>query len=191
MTTHKFDAANMDQLLSSERQEMLDVFRILSLLPLSPYHVVADIGCGPGLFTIPLAKALPSGKVYALDIQKEMTEACQRRVKEARLGNVEVILTKETGLPLEKSSLDGIFVAFVLHSQIDKAGFLRSVMDLLKPGGWLAQLNWHLIPQTTQGPPPERRIAVEEVLKLVDEVGFRTVLRRELNDQQYMMVSHK
>ena len=191
MTTHKFDPANMDQLLSSERQEMLDVFRILSLLPLSPYHVVADIGCGPGLFTIPLAKALPSGKVYALDIQKEMTEACQRRVQEARLGNVEVILTKETGLPLEKSSLDGIFVAFVLHSQIDKAGFLRSVMDLLKPGGWLAQLNWHLIPQTTQGPPPERRIAVEEVLKLVDEVGLRTILRRELNDEQYMMVSLK
>lgn len=191
MTTHKFDPANMDQLLSSERQEMLDVFRILSLLPLSPYHVVADIGCGPGLFTIPLAKALPSGKVYALDIQKEMTEACQRRVQEARLGNVEVILTKETGLPLEKSSLDGIFVAFVLHSQIDKAGFLRSVMDLLKPGGWLAQLNWHLIPQTTQEPPPERRIAVEEVLKLVDEVGLRTILRRELNDEQYMVVSLK
>ncbi|MCZ6891499.1 MAG: class I SAM-dependent methyltransferase [Chloroflexi bacterium] len=191
MTTHKFDPANMDQLLSSERQEMLDVFRILSLLPLSPYHVVADIGCGPGLFTIPLAKALPGGKVYALDIQKEMTEACQRRVQEAHLGNVEVMLTKETVFPLERGSLDGVFVAFVLHSQIDRSGFLRSVMDLLKPGGWLAQLNWHLLPETTQGPPPERRIAVEEVLRLAEEVGFRTVLRRELNDQQYMMVSYK
>ncbi len=191
MTTHKFDPANMAQLLSSERQEKLDIFRILSLLPLSPYHVVADIGCGPGFFTIPLAKALPGGKVYALDIQEEMTEACQRRVQEARLGNVEVILTKETGCPLEKSSLDGIFVALVLHSQIDKAGFLMSVMDLLKPGGWLAQLNWHLIPETTQGPPPERRIAVDDVLRLVEEAGFRTVLRRELNDEQYMMVSMK
>ena len=191
MTTHKFDPANMDQLLSLERQEKLDIFRILSLLPLSPYHVVADIGCGPGLFTIPLAKALSGGKVYALDIQEEMTEACQRRVQESRLGNVEVILTKEAGFPLGRSSLDGIFVAFVLHSQIDKAGFLRSVMDLLKPGGWMAQLNWHLIPETTQGPPPERRIAVDDVLRLVEEVGFRTILRRELNDQQYMMVSLK
>ena len=181
----------MDQLLSSERREMLDVFRILSLLPLRPYHVVADIGCGPGLFTIPLAKALPGGMVYALDIQEEMTEACQRRIQEARLGNVDVMLTKETGFPLENGSLDGAFVAFVLHSQIDRSGFLRSVLDLLKPGGWLAQLNWHLIPETTQGPPPERRIAVEEVLRLMDEVGLRTVLRRELNDQQYMMVSHK
>ena len=191
MTTHKFDPANMAQLLSSERQEKLDIFRILSLLPLSPYHVVADIGCGPGFFTIPLAKALPGGKVYALDIQEEMTEACQRRVQEARLGNVEVVLTKETEVPLEKSSLDGIFVAFVLHSQIDKPGFLMSAMDLLKPGGWLAQLNWHLIPEPTQGPPPERRIAVDDVLRLVEEAGFRTVLRRELNDEQYMMVSLK
>ena len=191
MTTHKFDPANMAQLLSPERQEKLDVFRILSLLPLSPYHVVADIGCGPGFFTIPLAKALPGGKVYALDIQEEMTEACQRRVQEARLGNVEVILTKETEVPLEKSSLDGIFVALVLHSQIDKAGFLMSVIDLLKPGGWFAQINWHLLPETTQGPPPQRRIAVDDVLRLVEEAGFRTILPRELNDEQYMMVSLK
>jgi ubiquinone/menaquinone biosynthesis C-methylase UbiE len=153
--------------------------------------VVADIGCGPGLFTIPLAKALPSGKVYALDIQEEMTAACQRRVQEAHLGNVEVMLTKETRFPLERESLDGAFMAFVLHSQIDKAGFLRSVMDLLKPRGWLAQLNWHLIPEATQGPPPERRIAVDDVIRLVGEAGSRTVLRRELNDEQYMMVSLK
>ncbi len=146
MTTHGYDPARMDRLVSPERYERLDIYRILSLLPLTHDQIVADIGCGPGFFTIPLAKTLWEGKVYALDIQEEMLEACRRRVEEARLGNVEVMLNKETKFPLEASSLDGVLVALVLHSQIDKAAFLKAVVKLMKPSGWLAFINWHLVP---------------------------------------------
>ena len=191
MVTHKTYPAHMDRLLAPERYEQLDILRIFSLLPLAPYQTVADIGCGPGFFTIPLAKALWDGKVYALDIQEEMVEACRRRVAEARLGNVEVIRSEATTLQLESASLDGALVALVLHSQVDKAGFLKSIMDTLKPGGWLALINWHLVPEPTMGPPPERRVPVEEVLRLVEETGFRLNLRRELNEQQYLLVLRK
>ena len=78
MTTHKFDPAKLDRLLAPERYEQLDIHRILSLLPITHYQTVADIGCGPGFFTIPLAKTLWEGKMYALDIQEEMLEACRR-----------------------------------------------------------------------------------------------------------------
>ncbi len=191
MTTHRFDPANMDRLLSVQRQEQLDVYRILSLLPLTNDQAVADIGCGPGFFTIPLAKYLWDGKVYALDIQEEMVEACRRRVTEVRLGNVEVMLTPETELPLEGGSLDGALVAFVIHSQVDKVAFLKRVADLLKQSGWIAIIEWHLLPSPTQGPPPERRISVEEVLRLVEEVGLRIELRRELSDETYLLVVRK
>ena len=191
MTTHRYDPANMDRLLSAERHEQFDPLRILASLPLTPHQVIADIGCGPGFFTIPLAKALWGGKVYALDIQEEMVEACRRRVKEARLGNVEAMLTKEREFPLDPDSLDGVFVAFVLHSQIDKMGFLKEVMGLLKQDGWLALINWHLVAKPTQGPPPERRVSVEEVLRLVEQLRLRVLLRQELNQESYMLVLHK
>ena len=191
MTTHKYDPAKMDRLLAPERYELLDIHRILSLLPLTHYQTVADIGCGPGFFTIPLAKTLWEGKVYALDIQEEMLEACRRRVEEARLGNVEVMLSKEAKFPLEASSLDGAMVSLVLHSQINKAAFLKAVVKLMKPGGWLAFINWHLVPEPTHGPPAKRRISVEDVLSLVEDAGLRVNLRRDLTEELYLLVLRK
>jgi ubiquinone/menaquinone biosynthesis C-methylase UbiE len=191
MTTHKYDPANMDRLLAPNRYEQLDIHRIFSLLPLTHYQTIADIGCGPGFFTIPLAKTLWEGKVYALDIQKEMLEACRRRVEEARLGNVEVMLSKEAKFPLEASSLDGAMVSLVLHSQINKAAFLKAVVKLMKPSGWLAFINWHLVAEPTQGPPAERRISVEDVLSLVEDAGLRVELRRDLTEELYLLVLRK
>jgi len=46
----KFDPANKEALLSKSRHELLDPQRIIALLPLRPYQVVADVGCGPGFF---------------------------------------------------------------------------------------------------------------------------------------------
>ena len=191
MTTHKYDPANMDRLLGSERYEQLDIQRIFSLLPLTHYQTVADIGCGPGFFTIPLGKFLWEGKVYAMDIQEEMLETCRHRVNEAGLANVQVILNGETQFPLGLGSLDGALVSQVLHSQINKATFLKTVKDLLKPGGWLAFINWHLVTEPTQGPPAERRISKEDVLHLAKEAGLGMILHRELAEELYLLVLRK
>ena len=56
--------------LSPERAEKLDPFVVLSFCPVNVHDTVADIGCGPGYFTLPLAKFLVQGKVYALDPYK-------------------------------------------------------------------------------------------------------------------------
>ena len=83
---HKFDLANKENLLSKARQEMLDPQRVFSLLPLRPYQKVADVGCGPGFFTIPLAKYLFDGRVYAIDVEQQMLDALKERLASARAG---------------------------------------------------------------------------------------------------------
>ena len=55
------------RLLSSQREEDLDPFVVLTFMPLDSYAQVADIGCGPGYFSIPLdrffkKKSIPFGK---------------------------------------------------------------------------------------------------------------------------------
>ncbi len=87
MTTQEF----IQRLLAPERAQRVDTFAVFAFSEINDRDTVADIGCGPGYFTIPLAKAAYSGKIYALDINDEMLEACRRRVEEARLGNVEVV----------------------------------------------------------------------------------------------------
>ena len=64
--------SSIERLLRPERTETLDPFTVLSLCPVNPRDTVADIGCGPGYFTLPLAKLLINGKVFALDTSDGM-----------------------------------------------------------------------------------------------------------------------
>ena len=122
---HKFNPKRMERLLGPERRQVLDPDEVLDLLPLQPGHVVADTGCGPGYFTVPLARHVPKGKVYALDVQDEMVKAAKEYADAEGVTNVEALLSSETNVPVPPNSLDGVFMAFVLH-EVDgnKANFL-------------------------------------------------------------------
>ncbi len=176
----------IQRLLSPQRDGTLDMLSILSFSEISHRDRVAEIGCGPGYFTPRLAKALMDGKLYALDTDEEMLAACRQRVTAARLGNVEVQRCGEFDFTLEEGSLDGVFLAFVVHESSDRPRFLQSVRRLLKPRGWVTVLNWHRR-ESENGPPLERRIDPESMQQMVREAGFRYRIWRDLNGEQYMM----
>ena len=182
MTTQEF----IQRLLRPERAEMLDPFVILSFCPIGLNDSVADIGCGPGYFTLPLAKALVNGKVYALDIDEEMVAACRERMDQARLGNVETLTCSEFEFPIEKGTLDGLFMAFVVQHGADKPRLLRAVRELLQPRGWCSVLEWYR-KETETGPPLERRVDPGDLENLAREAGFRPTGWRDLNGEHYLM----
>ena len=186
----KFDTKNMQALLSVERRRAIDTHSLLSRLPIRPYHVVADIGCGPGYFTIPLAKYLYNGKVNALDVQQEMLDATRKTLDDARLTNVEVTLSKERKLPLDDESLDGVLMAFVLQEADGPAALLKDARRCLKPAGWLAVLEWHKR-ETDQGPPVERRIDPDEMRAMAEKLEFKVRDTQQLNSDQYMILMRK
>ena len=186
----KFDHHNKDVLVSPERYESIDPQRILSMLPILAYHEVADVGCGPGFFTIPLAKYLFDGRVYALDVQQEMLDATQKEVEKVNLTNVELMLNKENELLLKDESLDGVFMAFVLHEAESVSGLLGEARRCLRKGGWLAALDWHKR-ETESGPPVEERIDEADMGAMAQEAGFRIEVRHNLNTGHYMIVMRK
>ncbi|MDA0733543.1 MAG: class I SAM-dependent methyltransferase [Chloroflexi bacterium] len=193
MTTSHDHTNNQDfiqQLLAPERAQRVDIFAILTFSELSDRDTVADIGCGPGFFTIPLAKGLSNGKLYALDIDDAMLDACRQRVTEARLGNVEVLKCDEFDFPLEPGSLNGLFLAFVVHHSPDKPRFLQAVRELLRPRGWCTVLEWYR-KETESGPPLELRVDPDELRQLATEAGFRYMTTRNLNSDQYMATLRK
>ena len=184
--SQRFDPANYSVLLAPERKEYLDPDRVISVLPIRPYHKVADIGCGPGFFTIPLAKYVSQGRLYALDVQEEMVEACLQKLASVHLTNVDVLLCQDTEFPVENESLDGAFAAFVLHEAQDKEGFLKAVLALLQKGGWFTLIEWYKR-EMEDGPPLEGRITEDEVKDLAVKAGLRFVSQRDLNGKHYMM----
>ena len=176
----------INRYLSPERAQKLDPFVVLSFCPVNVHDIVGDIGCGPGYFTLPLAKFLVNGKVYALDLDEQMVVACRERIAQARLGNVEILDCGEFDFPLDKSSLDGVLLAFVVHHSADRPRFLQAVRGLINPKGWCSVLEWY--PKETEGGPPlASRISPEELEELGREVGFRPRGWRDLNGDHYMM----
>ena len=172
-------------LLSPERQEELDPFVVITFMSTQPYDDVADIGCGPGYFSIPLAKHLSHGKLYALDVNDDMLDVLRTRVEEAKLGNVEILKCLPTEFPVPRESLDGVLLAFVLCQNDERVEFLKTVRDLLKPTGWCTVLEWYH-KETESGPPVERRIDPGEMEGMAREAGFQFSWWRDMNGRQYM-----
>jgi len=174
-------------LLSPEREWDVDPNSLLVQLPIDPYQVVADIGCGPGYFAVPIAKYLAHGKLYAVDIEDEMLDVVRDRMRATRLGNIEVLKVDKTDFPIRAASVDGVLLAFVVHQNEDRGTFLKRTTGLLKPHGWCAVLEWHRKGSDT-GPPLEERIEPGEMANLCKEAGLNLLRQRDLNEQQYMLL---
>jgi ubiquinone/menaquinone biosynthesis C-methylase UbiE len=101
-------------------------------------QAVADIGCGMGYFTIPLAQMVgEQGRVLAVDLQAEMLAGLKRRA--ARAGVLERITLLKT--PAERLELpeqvDFALAFWMVHETPDTGRFLGQMLKLLKPGGKL------------------------------------------------------
>lgn len=178
--------SSIERMLRPDRVETLDPFRILSHCPVNPRDTIADLGCGPGYFTLPLAKFLINGKVYALDTSDEMVEACQGRMDSARMGNVEVLKCDEYEFPLDDDTLDGLFIAFVVHHPEDRVRFLTAAKKMLRTGGWCFILEWHK-KETESGPPQQARITPDELREIATDSGFKVQSTGDINEENYMM----
>jgi ubiquinone/menaquinone biosynthesis C-methylase UbiE len=182
----KSDPRNKDRLLSDDRQTKLQPRALLRSLGLKAGDTVADIGCGPGFFTLPAAEIVgPDGVVVAADIQGEMLTTVRVRAAEQGLTNVRLAKTSETELPLPAQSFNLVIAAFVLHEVPKHATFLRKMGRLLKSGGHLAVLEWQKH-ETEFGPPLEDRIAPDELIADAAAAGLRLSKRRELGEDHYL-----
>ena len=66
---------------SQNRVGRLKVDEAVGRLGLAPGAVVADIGAGSGVFTLPLARAVPQGRVYAVDIDQGLVDHIARKAE--------------------------------------------------------------------------------------------------------------
>jgi ubiquinone/menaquinone biosynthesis C-methylase UbiE len=184
----KFDIRQRQELLSEQREATLHPEEMLRRLGLSRGDTIADIGCGPGFFTLPAAEIVgEGGVVLAADIQGEMLSAIRSRAAEHGLTNVHVVKTSDKEIPIPDASCDFVLLAFVLDEVEQRASFLHRAARLLKPGGRLAVLEWEKEQQTV-GPPIADRISPEELRADADAAGLYLDQQRELNDQHYLCV---
>lgn len=161
-----------------------DVGAFLERVGVRPGLRVADVGAGEGYFTVPIARAVESGRVWAVELDPAYT-AHQTRVAEALgLPNLQPVLGRSTDAGLPAGEVDLVFVCEVwkavsdhrrardpAHYARDVEPWLRSLHRALAPGGRLVVVDHDL-------PPTDLDAAGFELVRdQAERAGFRFVER--------------
>ena len=93
-------------------------------------EIIMDAGCGSGLLTKQLAKQVPRGKVYAVDIDSNMIKQAKDNLKS--FDNVEIIQSSFTDVKLS-TQVDVIFSNSALHWVLDHRKAFQNFWEMLKP----------------------------------------------------------
>lgn len=138
---------------------------------------IVDIGAGVGSFALLLARALPHGRVVAVDRQPNMATRVKDRARDEGLGNLRVVQASADALPLEDRDADLALFSMVLHDMPDPAVTLAETRRVLRPGGHIYVVEF--VPGALEvGPPPEILIAPERLETILRDAGFVAIHRQ-------------
>ena len=165
---------------------------VIRTMGLKPGDVVADVGCASGYFARRMARAVaPGGRVYAVDIQKEMLELLRGRLEQEAIGNVVPVLGDTDDPHLATASLDWILLVDVYHEFQQPKAMLARMRAALKPGGRVALVEYRQEGTTALHIRPEHRMSVEQVLEEWQPAGYRLVKQHEFLPVQHLFVFEK
>jgi 2-polyprenyl-3-methyl-5-hydroxy-6-metoxy-1,4-benzoquinol methylase len=106
-----------------------------------PGMTVLEPGCGPGFFTLPLARMVgENGQVICADVQEKMLDIVRRRAESAGLSKrIDLRTVSEKGLAELHlhGEVDLAVAIHMVHEVPDKERFLRDIHNALKHGGRL------------------------------------------------------
>jgi ubiquinone/menaquinone biosynthesis C-methylase UbiE len=98
--------------------------------------VVADIGCGGGYFSVPLAKMVgEKGTVIAVDLQEHMLALLERRARKAGVSDRIRVLRAKVDDIMVREPVDFVLAFWMVHEVKDVPRFFSQVHGVLKKGG--------------------------------------------------------
>lgn len=147
---------------------------------------VADFGAGSGAYTLAAAAVLKgAGRVYAVDVQKDLLGRLEKICQEKHFGNVSFVwgnIEALGGTKLREQSVDVVIVSNVLFQTPDKKTVIEEAKRVLKYGGRLLLIDWSGS-FNNMGPTSEQVFSELAARKLVESLDF--TFDRSLNAGNY------
>lgn len=130
------------RLASPDRVAELRVDEVVAKLALAEDAIVGDLGCGPGVFAIPFARAVHEGFVLASDVEPGQLDALRAALEAQDVHNVVPVLSSYGDAHFPPGRLDLVFVGDTYHHLRDRVAYFRRLQAALAPGGRLAILEY-------------------------------------------------
>ncbi len=169
----------IETLSRPERVKQLRIDEVIARLRLEPGDVLADIGAGTGVFSLPFARAVaPGGRVYAVEVDQALVDHIAERARAEGVASVETVLGEFTDPNLPTQDIDLAFFHDVLHHIEDRAGYLKNLSRYVNPGGRIAIIErGHRRPNQR-----EMHMSQEQVTAWMADAGFRPAEEYDLFD---------
>lgn len=157
---------------------------VIRALALAPNATVADIGAGTGYFAVRLARALPGGRVFGVDVEPNMVRYLTERARREGLANLTAVAggPDDPRLPL---AVDVAIMVDVYHHIADRIRYLRNLRRYLKPGGRVAIIDHRSAPD---GLPESLLISPNRIKEDLKRAGYDVVAEHGFLPNQIFVV---
>ncbi|MFZ1092693.1 MAG: class I SAM-dependent methyltransferase [Xanthobacteraceae bacterium] len=158
---------------------------VLDALHLDRTARVADLGAGTGYFSARIARLIPEGKLFAVDIEPDMLRFLGERAQREHLSFLVPVLAS-AGSPNLPEPVDLVLVVDTYHHIDKRVAYFAALRASLRPGGRLAIVDFKA--DSPNGPPPEHRISAERVAAELNAAGYSLLATHLFLPRQYFLV---
>lgn len=152
-----------------DRDEKLQVQRVMDVLGIRPGANVADIGAGSGWFSVRAAKrAAPGGVVYAVDINPESISYIDNRTHRENIPNIKTVLGTADDPKLPENSVDAVLILKTYHEIAHPVLLLRNLKKSLRSGARIGIID-------RNGNGEDHGISRDVVIQEASQAGYRMV----------------
>lgn len=152
----------------------MDPASLMASCNLQATDSVADFGAGSGFVARAAAACVPSGTVFAVEINRDIVARLGHEATEMHIKNLHPIwgdIEIAGGSKLGDRSMDMVIISNTLFHIEDKEGCFKEALRVLKPGGRLLVVDW------TEsfgglGPRPQSVVSKDFVRELSKRLGF-------------------
>jgi len=130
---------------------------------------VLDLGCGPGFFSIEIAKMLcDSGKVIAADLQEGMLEKVNQKIKGTELEQRIAIHKCEYNKIGVTENVDFVLAFYMIHEVSNQDKLFGELKSILKPNGkiYIIEPKFHV-----------SKKSFEDMINRIKNIGFEIIDR--------------
>jgi ubiquinone/menaquinone biosynthesis C-methylase UbiE len=185
-------ARELSRLEAPERRALQNTDDFLDLVRSLRWRTCADIGCGIGFYTLPMAEQWRnSRRIIAVDRSTPALEELDKRIEDLELRNVRIQQSVSDRIPIEDASIDLVNLGNVYHEIKGRLNFLKEVFRILKPGGTVLLIDWDPEEDLGVGPPVSRRIPRRQVLQDLEFAGFGSVRNHHAFAGHYTLTAKK
>jgi ubiquinone/menaquinone biosynthesis C-methylase UbiE len=171
-----------------ESKAILDPEKLLQACDIKNKEDVADFGCGPGIFSIPIAR-MTEGTVYCFDVLESALEAVNSR---AQIMGINNIVTRHTNLEkiggsgLEDGVIEHVIMRKILLQNNNKEVLFAEAYRILASNGKLLIVGWD--ENVIKGFGTNDRLSKKEIEEFAAKTGFINTIELDAGDYHYAFI---